>query len=229
MAVNDYVSTAELKAAMPDTTWSTTYDSEFARLATAASRIIDRLTGRKPGAYYVDADETRYFDGRVGFNWNRARQNYTAFSEERMLWIGELAAAPTSVSMTVDTPRSGNFTALAYTTLTSGDYFMRPYNALDDGLPYNEIALDPYNGTYALWYPWEQVVQVVGKFGYSATVPADIKQATIIQAVRMFKRGQQSYKDTGGIVELGQMTYTSEIDPDVKAILRDGRYIRVVV
>ena len=229
MAVNDYITTIDIQAALPDTTWGSTYDSEFARLATMASRVIDRLTHRKPGAFYVDTDVTRYFDGKHGFNWNRARQAYTAYGSEIELYIGELAEAPTSVEMTVDTPRSGNYTALSYTSVTSGDYYVAPYNAPDDGLPYTHLILDNYNGTYALWYPWRQVVKVTGKFGYSTTVPADIKQAALIQAIRPFMRGKQAFQDVGAIIELGQLRYVNEVDPEVKLILNQGGYMRVVV
>lgn len=197
MAVNDYCTAAEIKAAMPDVTWGSTYDTILGLFATRGSRAIDRYTNRKPGAFYVSADVTRYFDGSGGTE----------------LWIGELAAAPT----TVQVAETGVLTTL--TTWASTDYLLHPYNALDDGEPYRRLDIDVANGTKTCWYAFPKAVKIVGKFGYSATVPDDVKQAAIIQAVRWFKRGQQAFSDTGAIVELGQLTYTKALDPDVALLI----------
>lgn len=208
----DYVTVATLKAALPDTSWGSTYDGEFARLVTVASREIDRLTGRQPGAFAVQADETRYYQGV-----ERRR------GPAHELWIDELAAAPTSVSMTIDTPRG------PYTTLSSTDYYLWPDNWQAQGVPIQKLILDIYNGDYAAWYPWPQAVKVVGKFGYSTIVPADIQQAALILAARAFKRAQQAYADTGAIIALGQMTFTKQLDPEVEAILSRGGYLGVTI
>lgn len=186
---------------MPDTTFGSGYDAALEALAKRASRAIDRYTNRKPGAFYVDADVTLYFDG----------------SGDTKLWIGELAAAPT----TVQVAETGVLTTL--TTWESTDYLCWPYNALDDGQPYTRLDLDIYNGTKSTWYAYPKAIKIAGKFGYSATVPDDVKQAAIIQAVRWFKRGQQAYSDTGAIVELGQLTYTKALDPDVALMIEHLR------
>jgi len=49
-----------------------------------------------------------------------------------------------------------------------------------------------------------------------------VKQATIAQALRWFKRGQQSFQDTGGIAELGTLTYTKKLDPEIESMLLDS-------
>jgi hypothetical protein len=49
--------------------------------------------------------------------------------------------------------------------------------------------------------------------------PAPIKQATIIQAVRLFQRGLQGFEDARANPELGQTVYTKAFDPDVKLLL----------
>lgn len=196
---NDYTTAALLKAQLPDTTWGAAYDTLLGYLATRASRAVDAATHREPGAYKVSADTTRYFDG----------------SGRRELWIGELAAAPTTVSMTVTTPLG------AYTALASTDYYAWPFNAAAEGRPYLRLDLDYYNGTYSEWYPWVKGVEVVGKFGYSQTAPDLIVQAAEIQAVRWFKRAQQAFSDAGAIAELGQLRYVQKLDPDVALIISD--------
>jgi len=194
---NDYCTAAEVKAAMPDGNWGATYDALIALLVTRASRALDRYTKREPGAYYADADTTRYFTAGGDID----------------LSIGEMAAAPTTISIA----EVGDLTDL--TALAATDYFMEPYNALAEGLPFNFIRLDSLNGDYYYWPKFQKSVVIVGKFGYSATVPDDVKQAAIIQCARWFKRGQQGFQDTGAVIELGQLRYIRMIDPDVQAIV----------
>lgn len=197
MATNDYCTTVEVKAAMPDGNWGATYDALIALLAARASRAIDRYTKREPGAYYVDTDTTRYF---------------TADSEVD-LQIGEMAAAPTTVSIA----EAGDLTDL--TALAATDYFMTPPNALMEGLPYNFIRLDTLNGDWYWWPTFQKSVVIVGKFGYAAAVPDDVKQCAIIQCARWFKRGQQGFQDTGAVAELGQLKYVRKMDPDVELMV----------
>ncbi len=52
--------------------------------------------------------------------------------------------------------------------------------------------------------------------------PELVKQATIAQALRWFKRGQQAFTDTGGIVELGTLLYTKKLDPEIETMLLDS-------
>jgi hypothetical protein len=199
MAVNDYCTVAEIKAVMPDGNWSTTYDTLLAALATRASRAIDRYLKRKPGAFYVSANVTQYFDG----------------SGERELWIGELAAAPTSVHVA----ETGDICTPTLTAWASTDYVCWPYNALDEGRPYLRLDIDQLNGSKVVWYAYPKAVKIVGKFGYAVAVPDDVKQAACVQAARWFKRGQQAFQDTGAVVELGQLTYTQRLDPDVANLI----------
>jgi hypothetical protein len=76
----------------------------------------------------------------------------------------------------------------------SGDYQLEPLNGISGGLighPATRIrAIGSY--LFPLWSPknvnsHEATVQVVGVFGWSA-VPTAIRQATIILAMRQFKR-----------------------------------------
>lgn len=198
MAVNNYCTVAEVKLGMPDTDWGTTYDATIELLIKRASRELDRFTGRKPGAYFVDTDVVRYFTG----------------SGKTELWIGELAAAPT----TVQVAETGELATL--TTWASTDYLCWPYNALDDGEPIRRLDIDVINGTKACWCAFPKAVKITGKFGFAATVPDDIKQAAIVQVGRWFKRGQQAYQDTGAIVELGKLAYVKELDPTVAMMVQ---------
>jgi hypothetical protein len=203
---NDYCIAEDIKDNMPDVTWGSTYDLILDQLITKASRLIDGLLKREPGAFYVSADTTRYFDG----------------SGCDQQWIGELAAAPTTVYVA----ETGTTT---YTTWAATDYICWPYNALLEGLPYQRLDIDEMNGTQSVWYRYRKSVKVVGKFGFAATTPPEIAQAATIQTVRWFKRGQQAFQDAGAIVELGQLRYTQQLDPDVKTILSDPRFQRMTI
>jgi hypothetical protein len=69
-------------------------------------------------------------------------------------------------------------------------------------------------------------VQVTARWGYASTVPADIKEATIMQAARWYKRLQSAMADATASAELGQLLYTQKLDPDIAGILIDGGYVR---
>ena len=45
---------------------------------------------------------------------------------------------------------------------------------------------------------------------------------TRIQAVRWFKRAQQAFADVSAAMELGQLTYAQELDPDIRSMLKAG-------
>lgn len=186
---------------MPDTSWGSTYDAILTVLAKRASRAIDRFTGRDAGAFYVAVDTIRYYDG----------------SGERDQWIDELAAAPTSVAVA----EAGDLTD--YTAWASSDYMVWPYH----GGPYARLDIDQLYGSKSIWYRFPKSVKVVGKFGYSTEPPDDVVMATIIQAARWFKRGQQAFRDTGAITELGQLTYTKSLDPDVAELIKHLRRVTV--
>mgnify|MGYP000623738869 CR=1 FL=1 len=213
MAVNDYVTVAEIKAALPADNWSgvTTYDTRLTTLCTTASRLIDRDVRKFPGYFYASTDDTRYYD---------------APTSGLTLYIDELAAAPTSVSIST----SGSITS--FTAMASTDYIMGPYNAVANGKPYWWIALDALNGSVASWYGFAKGVKVVGKFGYSTTVPADVKQVALEQVIRWFKMELKNYSDYGhvGTVPMGEYApkerYTN-IDGDLTDMLQ--HYIGMVI
>lgn len=205
---NDYATLEDVQELLSDTNLGVGYDSLIEGLITRASRLIDRLTNRGEGAYAASTDETRYFDGSGG-------------SE---LWIEELAAAPTSVSVaeTGDVDGAAG-TGGTYTLWSTSDYLLWPYNALLRGEPYVRLDIDLLNGSKGMWYGFRKGVKVVGKFGWSTAAPEDVKQGTLITAVRWFKRAQQAFQDTGAILELGQLRYVKALDPDVEEMVRHLR------
>lgn len=200
---NDYCTADAIKDALPDGAWGSAYDGELARLATAASRAIDLFANRQSGYFVVTADSTRYYTGS-----GRSEQ-----------YIDSLATTPTSVAV----DESGNG---SYTTWASTDYNLWPYNAVDEGVPYVRLDINPVSSSKAVWYPFQKAVRIVGKFGFGITVHPLIEQAAVIQAVRWFKRAQQGYHDSTIVPELGQHLYVKPLDPDVGAIIGRAPFMR---
>jgi hypothetical protein len=114
------------------------------------------------------------------------------------------------------------------TTLAATDYQLEPLNGIAGGLvsPFTQIrAVGDY-----LWpayspqtiFHLEQSVQVVGVFGWSA-VPAAIRQATVILAMRIFKR-LDAPLGIAGFGDMGQMR-VGRFDPDVESLVAPFRKV----
>jgi hypothetical protein len=116
------------------------------------------------------------------------------------------------------------------------------FQPLTRGKPYNAImtaAGGPYfsfiSGSYSS--AWGDVggnrrmksvptVQVTARWGYALTVPPDIREACLMQATRWYKRFEGGMSDALASGELGQLLYRQALDPDVRQIIVNGRYIK---
>lgn len=224
MTLPTYCTLQDIKDAMPDNAVSTTsqYDTLVNEVIARTSRNFDKFTKRKPGAFAVSADVTRYFDGPsqgvyspvYGFKAERLTSGYTGAIS---LYVGELAAFPTSVSVAetgqVDTGPSN--TGGNYTLWPTSDYYPEPQNALDDGLPYGVLTLDILYGTHRIWYPFKRGIKIVGRFGYSTTPPDDVKQGVILMTVRLLRKAQQNYQNVATINDVGQIMQGDKVDTDI--------------
>jgi hypothetical protein len=189
-----YSTLAEIKAHLNIPTATTTYDTELEQGIEAASRFIDSYCNRR--FYKSPADETFYYTPRSG----------------RLCFIDELIDI-TSIKTDDD------FDGIYETTWTSSDYYLMPYNMT----PKTSIELT-LRGGYFFYPHLPKSVQVVGKFGYSATAPLDVKMACIIEASRLFKR-RDAILGIAGTSQFGQVKLMDEMDPDVRKLLRS--YARV--
>jgi hypothetical protein len=113
------------------------------------------------------------------------------------------------------------------TTLAATDYQLEPLNGIAGGLvsPFTQIRaigdfLFPAYSPQTIFH-LEASVQVVGVFGWSA-VPAAIRQATVILAMRLFKRLDAPL----GMIsnDLGSMR-VGRFDPDVEALVAPFRKV----
>jgi hypothetical protein len=109
-------------------------------------------------------------------------------------------------------------------TWAAKDYQLEPLNSLAGGIPtpWTQIrAVDDY------WFPLandESTVEVTGTFGWSA-VPRPIKLATIMLAMRLYKR-MDSPLGVAGIGDIGVIR-VSRIDPDIDAMISPFKKIRM--
>jgi hypothetical protein len=192
---NGYCSLAEVKAALRIT--DSVDDSLLEMAVESASRLIDGYS-------------CRYF-----YNAGTATRDFVA-EDSYLTIIDDLI----SLSELKTTDEIGS----EYVTWNSGDYQLRPVNGKIDGLtvPFTSILstddlLFNIKGEQAL-------VRVTGVWGWSA-LPIAIKQATIIQASRIYKR-LDSPLGVAGFGDLGAIRVGRALDPDVEQLVMPYRIMR---
>jgi hypothetical protein len=192
---NGYATLSETKAALRIT--DSVDDSLLEMAIESASRLIDGYT-------------YRYF-----YNAGTATRDFVA-SDSYLTIIDDLI----SLSELKTTDEIGS----EYVTWGSADYQLRPVNGKQDGLnvPYTSILstddlLFNILGEQAL-------VRVTGVWGWSA-VPIAVKQATIIQSSRIYKR-LDSPLGVAGFGDLGAIRVGRSLDPDVEQLVMPYRIMR---
>ena len=94
------------------------------------------------------------------------------------------------------------------------------------GPPGNLIIVSP-TGNYSVFLDGEgaPVVKVTAVWGFSDAVPADIREATLMQAARWMKQFQGSMSTELGTVDLGTIQYRRNLASDVRQLLVDGCWV----
>jgi len=192
---NGYAALSDVKAALR--IQDSVDDSLLEMAIESASRLIDGYT-------------YRYF-----YNAGTATRNFVA-EDSYLTIIDDLI----SISELKTTDEIGS----EYVTWTAADYQLQPVNGRIDGLsvPYTSILSTDdllFNklGEQAL-------VRVTGVWGWSA-VPIAIKQATVIQASRIYKR-LDSPLGVAGFGDLGAIRVGRALDPDVEQLVMPYRIMR---
>lgn len=209
MTAPNYVTPEQVQAYMPanDVATATTWDATVTLLCTNCSRAFDKLTFRPPGAYAVADDTLRYFDGVPA----------TATDYVGSIFTDELVEL-TSVGIA---PNGGS----SFAPLDVNNFWLWPYNAAAEGKPYLRIDLAP-DGAVKCWPSRPHSVQVIGKFGYSLEVPADVEEAILLYIVRMIRKAQQNYLEVGTMLDNGQVMVGMKVDHDLQELIlmyRKGR------
>jgi len=191
---NGYCTLSDIKAALRIT--DSVDDALLELSVEAASRQIDGATDR---IFYNAGSATRVF----------------LPTDPYACQIDDIVSL---TSLKTSSAADGNFDV----TWTSTDYEAHPLNGLSGGQywPTNEFkAIGDY--LFPVWTTSttnsnEATVQVTGTWGWSS-VPTAIKQATILLAMRQFKR-YDSPLGVAGFGDLGAIR-VGKLDPDVDALV----------
>ena len=218
----DYCTLDELKEAI--TVETSGHDSPLLGAITAASRAIDSYCNRPDGFVALATATARRFSGSGG----------------AVQWVDECVEV-------TDVEVKDSATDTAYTAWAASDWLAasgNPENPDFHRTPYRMLIVDP-TGDYDHFtggrFAWRAgfrpdpnsvrqrgtpTVRVTAKWGYAVSVPAQVKEACIIQTARWYKRGQSAWADTVANPDVGQLMYRKELDPDVKFILSDGGFVK---
>lgn len=169
-------------------------DAEVALVVTAASRAVDRTTNRQFGL--VAAPEARKYTAY----WDKALCRYIVDVDDLMTVVG---LTITTEAGTVDA------------------YDLTPANAAVESLPWTRLVVKPEASVKPPLT--EDAVTVTAKYGWT-TVPTAVKQATLMQAARFFKRRDAPFGVAGSPEAGSELRLLAKVDPDVAVVL--GPYQR---
>jgi hypothetical protein len=202
--VNGYCTLADVKAALRV---SDTIDDALLELSIeASSREIDGICER------------------VFYNTGATAVTRTYIPQDIFLLETDDIISVTSIKS--DTTGEGGFDL----TWDAADYQLEPLNSLAGGIvtPFTRIRAIGSK----LWPIYEPrdinagqaSVEITGRFGF-ASVPIEIRQATILMALRQFKR-YDSPLGAAGFGDLGVVT-VRRYDPDVEALIGPWKKLRM--
>lgn len=219
---NDYATLAELKLRLNISSADSDRDTALEAMLDAAAAAIDRYCNRPDGFVADSTASARVYPGSgaavqridecVAITTVAVKDSTT--DDDYTDW------AATDWQAFRGDPNYPDFNTLPYTMLmvtADGDYAVftsgryrsrggfRPYTLSDRRVP---------------------TVQVTAKWGYAVTCPAQITEATVLQAARWWKRAQSSWADTLGNADVGTLMYRKSVDPDLQMMLDNGRFVR---
>jgi hypothetical protein len=196
--VNGYAERAQLKEILRIPAGDTVDDSQIDRVIESASRRIDGKCDRR---FYRDAMAS-------------ARQYYV--TNRAFLYTDDISTA-TDLEVRID-DGSGTYPTLLVQNV---DYVLEPLNSFAEGHPvYILRSASSVWPLFTLLPP----VQVTARWGWPE-IPAAIREATLLLAGRMMKRGD-SLLGVAGFSDLGAITVRG-VDPDVDHLIQPYRRMAV--
>lgn len=194
---NGYASLAEVKAALRIT--DNVDDALLEMAVESASRLIDGYACRQ---FYSSGTATRYFVAQ----------------DDYVVEVDDLANGTVVIQTAQDA--DGVFD----TTWDTDDYQLEPLNQILDGIGWAFTVIRAV-GEY-LWpiSGGEALIKVTGVFGWPS-VPIAIKQASIIQASRIYKR-LDSPLGVAGFSDMGVLRVSTNLDPDVAQLVMPYKRMR---
>ena len=205
---NGYATLADVKAAARIT--DSVDDALLETSVETASRMIDEYCERR---FFTNGTETRTY----------------APDDPYVLTIDDVAGA--SLTLKTSSALNGTFDQ---TWVAGTDYQAEPTTRIVSGIAWPATQLRAI-GSYVFTAPGAYPVnffgipdsaQVTAVFGFGTAVPTQIKHATILLALRQFKR----YDSPTGVIgfgDFGPVRVGSRLDPDVAMILNPFRRTQV--
>lgn len=195
----DYATLAELKAYVSPGISDAADDAALALAITAASRSIDSATGRQFGK--VDAES------------EPITRVYGPTSRGRSAVVIDDLMDSADLVVRVDEVGEGTYGDPLVLDGASG-FRLYPWNAPEDGRPWTMLVAA--DGVH--WPTRERAVQVTARWGW-AEVPAEVRQACLIQASRIFRRKDAPFGIAGSPEMGSEMRLLSKLDPDVAVLV----------
>jgi hypothetical protein len=175
-------------------------DTVLESVVTGISRAIEEETHRR--FYTTASDEVRYYS---------PDDSYTLMPDEDIISVAK-----------IEIDQDGDRTY--ETELAATDWELWPYNAALNGKPYLEIRIATPNAAY-VWPILPRSVKVTGKFGYSASTPAAIREACLLSAQKLFRRKDAIFGVVGS-PEMGVLKQMMRDDPELQLLM--GGFTRLV-
>jgi len=162
-------------------------------------------------AAYIDAQTNRHFEAETDTRYFDSSARDRCNSRLLNLFGDDL--------LTVTTLTNGDSSA---TAIAATKYWLVPRNS---GPPYHGILLKTDIADYWEW-DTDYWVTIVGTWGYSTTVPDDIRRATAVLAAYFYRQKDAQMFETTAIVESGAIAIPQGIPATVdRVIQRYKRYI----
>ena len=195
---NGYATLNQLKAALRIPTADATDDSMLNMAVESASRLIDAYCGRN---FILAGTATRYFNTTDPY-------------------VVQIDDARSITQVQTSSSEDGIYDITWDLTAHTGDIQPEPINDYIGGIVWPFTRLRAI-GDYVFPVDLENTVKVTASWGWP-TVPITVQQATVIQALRIYKR-LESPLGVAGIGDLGVMRVSKGLDPDVAQLVEGYR------
>lgn len=205
MSHEQYVGKTEFKARLGLS--GTAQDDNIDRAIDASSRLVDRYCQRR---FYQDESATIKYFNPIS----------TVFVD-----VPDISTT-TGLEVKLDTTDDGTYD----TTLTlDTDFYLRPINPLHEKTvsgtahyhPFTELRILETRSSERFEPLINKNIKITAKFGWSR-VPDAVKEATVIQATRIWKRKDTPFNVFGN-ESTGTVELFNKFDPDAKELLKGYR------
>jgi hypothetical protein len=198
MAHDQYVDKDDLKGMIGLT--GSGQDNNIDNAINASSRLIDQITGRH--FYKSESVQVKHFTP----------------NNEYILDVPDIANT-TGLIVQLDTTDDGSHDK---TITLDTDFYLKALNVTDmEGdynIPYQSLVILDRRSSERFDPDIVKQVKITAIWGWE-NIPDAIKQATLLQASRLWKRKDSPFS-TYGSSETGEMELFQKMDPDAKTLIR---------